>query len=196
MFYRADEAHSNIVGSRGLEQIDLEFDPSWLRLHFEKGWSPVVNWDGGTAGLQAKKLAKLWSNPASCEKVLRQATRAFLVQNIHGTTARKPPWLDAALLLMDTPHITASRIAEHLNMHGGWFAEAYRSAMGEGVGETLRRRRVEQARHMLMNSSEPQAQVAAAAGFCDQSHMIRAFRAVLGRTPDAVRRQQFDSQGG
>ncbi|HVN02328.1 MAG TPA: AraC family transcriptional regulator [Caulobacteraceae bacterium] len=29
--------------------------------------------------------------------------------------------------------------------------------------------------------------MAAAAGFCDQSHMNRAFRQVLGRTPAALR---------
>jgi AraC-like DNA-binding protein len=42
---------------------------------------------------------------------------------------------------------------------------------------------------LLRSSTEPQAQVAAAARFFDQSHMVRAFRAVLGRTPGEVRRE-------
>jgi AraC family transcriptional regulator len=82
------------------------------------------------------------------------------------------------------------QIARELELHPGWFAQAYRSAMGEGIGETVRRRRVETAVHLLVSSAEPQAQVAAAVGFSDQSHMIHAFRAVLGRTPGQVRRER------
>lgn len=194
MFYRACEPHSTVTGTLGLEQIDLELDPSWLGLS-NQDWSPVVNWDGGSAGLRARELAKLWSDPASCETNLRRSTREFLIQCFQSPRTRQPSWLKEALRMIDdTPVVTASEIAGKLNMHPGWFAEAYRSAMGEGVGETIRRRRVEQARHMLMSSTEPQAQVAAAVGFCDQSHMIRAFQAVLGRTPNAVRREQFDDR--
>ena len=38
-----------------------------------------------------------------------------------------------------------------------------------------------------MRVNPPAAQVAAAAGFCDQSHMHRAFRGLVGRTPLEVR---------
>ena len=68
--------------------------------------------------------------------------------------------------------------------------------MGEGVGETRRRRRVETASALLRNTRLPLAEVALAAGFCDQSHMNRCFAAVLGRTPLQVRRERqlFDEQ--
>ncbi len=191
MFYRPGERHSNLVGSFGLEQVDLEFDPSWLRLKLKPSWAPVVNWEGGPAGLRARRLARLWSNPAAREADLAIATRDFLIRSFEQPAVRKPEWLaDALQLIAESSATTAPRIARALGLHPGWFAEGYRNAMGEGIGETLRRRRVETAIQMLIKSTDSQAQVAAAAGFCDQSHMIHAFRAVLGRTPGDVRRER------
>lgn len=191
MFYRAGERHSNVIGRLGLEQIDLEFDPFWLGLTLKPSWSPVVNWKGGLAGLQACKLAKLWSNPAAREADLAAATREFLIRGFDGRPVREPAWLpDALRLIEESAALTANQLACELCLNPGWLAEAYRAAMGEGIGETVRRRRVETAVHMLVSSSESQAQIAAAVGFCDQSHMIRAFHAVLGRTPGEVRREQ------
>ena len=190
MFYRAGERHSNVIGRLGLEQIDLELDLPWLGVTLPCP-SPVRIWRGGRAGLVARKLARLWSNPSASEGALAAATRDFLVRGAAEPSAKAPPWLPRALTLVDEAAAgTATPIARELGLHPGWFAEAYRAAMGEGVGETARRRRVELAVHMLVSSSEPQAQVAAAAGFCDQSHMIRAFQAVLGRTPGEVRRER------
>ena len=64
---------------------------------------------------------------------------------------------------------------------------AYRAWRGEGLAETARRLRVERAALLLRGSDAPLADIALAAGFCDQSHMNRAFRAVLDRTPLDVR---------
>ncbi len=197
MFYRPGEHHSNLVGSLGLEQVDLEFDPSWLGLKLKPSWSPVVNWKGGSAGLRARGLARLWSNPAAHEEQLATATRDFLARGFEGQAVREPAWLPEALRLIETIAApNAAQIASALDLHPGWFAQAYRAAMGEGIGETVRRRRVETAVHMIVTSTEPQAQIAAAAGFCDQSHMVHAFRAVLGRTPGAVQRERrLDAHG-
>jgi hypothetical protein len=67
MFYRPGERHSNVVGPLGLEQIDLEFDPAWLGLTLNASWCPVVNWKGGSAGLLARRLARLWREPQARE---------------------------------------------------------------------------------------------------------------------------------
>jgi AraC family transcriptional regulator len=52
---------------------------------------------------------------------------------------------------------------------------------------TAARFRVEQAARLLRETDLPLAYIATDAGFCDQSHMIRTFRRVLGRLPSAVR---------
>jgi hypothetical protein len=60
-----------------------------------------------------------------------------------------------------------------------WIGPAYRSLAA--------RVRVERAARLLRESDEPLSAVAIEAGFCDQSHMNRTFRRVLGRLPTAVR---------
>ncbi len=49
-------------------------------------------------------------------------------------------------------------------------------------------RRIERCRQLLRSGEMPLKQVAAAAGFADQAHMTRTFRARLGITPGAYRR--------
>jgi AraC family transcriptional regulator len=49
--------------------------------------------------------------------------------------------------------------------------------------------RVERAARLLRDTAMPLADVAAACGFCDQSHLARSFRHVLGCTPSDYRRR-------
>jgi AraC-like DNA-binding protein len=46
---------------------------------------------------------------------------------------------------------------------------------------------VERAARLLRETDQPAAGIAAEAGFCDQSHVTRTFRHILGRLPSAVR---------
>jgi AraC family transcriptional regulator len=91
-------------------------------------------------------------------------------------------------------HASTAEVARRLDLHPAYVAHAYRYAAGEGIGEAARRRRVERASKMLRRTPMPLAEIAIAAGFCDQSHMSRCFAAVLGRTPLTVgqERQLFD----
>ena len=64
------------------------------------------------------------------------------------------------------------------------------SATGEGLQETAARFRVKRATRLLRETGQAYASIAFEAGFCDQSHMNRTFRRVLGRSPAAVREEQ------
>ncbi|HLW73800.1 MAG TPA: helix-turn-helix domain-containing protein, partial [Gammaproteobacteria bacterium] len=78
-------------------------------------------------------------------------------------------------------------------LHPSWLGTAYRRAAGEGLMDAAARFRVEHAARLLRETDAALACIAMEAGFCDQSHMIRTFRRVLGRLPSAVRedRRQF-----
>jgi AraC family transcriptional regulator len=82
------------------------------------------------------------------------------------------------------------QLAAELQLHPAWLARAYRSAMGEGILESLRRRRVARAASLLRSSNSSLAEVAAEAGFYDQSHMTRSFQATIDRTPSKVRAER------
>lgn len=65
-----------------------------------------------------------------------------------------------------------------------WVNRAFAAAYGLPPHTYLTRRRLESARRMLAHG-EPAAEVAAAVGFTDQSHLIRRFKASYGITPGA-----------
>lgn len=67
------------------------------------------------------------------------------------------------------------------------FARAFRAATGEPPFARLRRLRVERAAEMIRARSGSLVEIALACGFADQTHMTRAFRAVLGVTPGQLR---------
>lgn len=119
---------------------------------------------------------------------MSRVTAGFIQLGLTSNPAREPPWLRTVLerLNAEAPTPTVD-LARDLNLHPSWLAHAYRSATGEGLQQTLMRKRVERAALLLRSTSDPAAEVAAQAGFCDQSHMIRCFRQVLGRTPSEIR---------
>jgi transcriptional regulator GlxA family with amidase domain len=127
---------------------------------------------------------------------LAQATSHFLALASAEPAGARPEWLPFVTdsLSLQSPPSTAA-IADRLKLHPAWLARAYRSAVGEGISDTLRRKRVEHATRLLRTSELPAAMVAQEAGFCDQSHMNRSFRALLGRTPCSIREEKHLLQG-
>lgn len=198
IFYRAGDAHENSIGPAGFEQVQIEFDPAWLRAGKDIVGERPRSWIGGEVALAATSLARLWSSSGASEAELELATSQFFAQAMRAPLSRHPPpWVDiAARRLHSARPPSTGALAGELGLHAGWMAEAYRRAVGEGVAQTARRRRVEVAAGLLRTTAAPAAEIAATAGFCDQSHMIRAFRAVLGRTPAQVRAEWLSDDGG
>jgi AraC family transcriptional regulator len=81
-------------------------------------------------------------------------------------------------------------VAAEFGVHPVHLARAFRETWGCSPGELIRWRRVDRAAELLRSMDLPAAHIAAEAGFVDQSHMTRAFRAVYGTTPAAYRRER------
>lgn len=182
IFHPAGAPHADEIGDRGLETLAVEFDPAWLAVNLP---SRSCYWTGGEAVLGSHFLASLWLSGAA-EEHLRDATAQFLSRAFAAEPPPRPAWLETLDASLDRTADTAA-LAERLELHPAWLARVYRTARGEGLHHTLRRRRVEDAVRLIRDGAVGLAEVAAAAGFCDQSHMNRAFQAVLGRTPGEVR---------
>lgn len=188
VLYAAGAAHRNTAGPEGFEQIEIEFDPAWLRCALPDG--PVSRWVGGRAAAAAQQLAGICSLEVSEQRLLA-ALRRFLDAASLGSRARRPDWLaDVTQRLRDEPARRVSELAREIGLHPSWLGAAYREAAGEGLMDAAARFRVEHAARMLRETELPVAHISAQAGFCDQSHMIRTFRRILGRLPSAVRRDR------
>lgn len=189
ILHPAGGGHADQITDRGLETVVIGFDPAWLgRLPgFDPGRS--YYWVGGAAAAAAERLLDGWRSPRASEGMLREATRRLVALGLTAPPPPAPAWLprlDAALARGERD---TRALARRLDLHPAWLARVYRAARGEGLQQAARRLRVEQAASMLRRGGESLAMVAAEAGFCDQSHMNRAFMAVLGRTPGQVSRE-------
>jgi AraC family transcriptional regulator len=67
------------------------------------------------------------------------------------------------------------------------FARMFRRSMGQSPMAYVSHRRVERALLLLAMGDDSLATIAANVGFCDQSHLIRKFRKVIGLTPASFR---------
>ncbi|HEV7922039.1 MAG TPA: AraC family transcriptional regulator [Thermoanaerobaculia bacterium] len=79
------------------------------------------------------------------------------------------------------------QVAARVGVDPASLARAFRRAHGTTMGEHLRMLRANRAAELLASSRMPLAEVALAAGFADQSHLCRVFRAAMGFSPLAYR---------
>ena len=192
VFYRAGTPHRNTTAGVGFEQIEIEFDPSWLG-RGSLPHQPVVQWVGGVAGREARCLARACTAGAA-EDRLRAAVQNFLEAASRQPGREPASWIATMTRrLMEDTTLNISELALQADRHPSWVGAAYRQATGEGVQESAARFRVERATRLLRETDQPYAAIAFETGFCDQSHMNRTFRRELGRLPTLVRaeRQHF-----
>lgn len=191
IFYRAGAAHCNAVSATGFEQIEIEFDPAWLGLD-GLPTVPVRRWIGGRVAADARSLVQLCNGELSEARLLAELRR-FMASATRVRDRAPPGWTRLIEQRLRTGAVVSvTSLANELGRHPSWLGTAYRQAMGEGILNTAARLRVERAALLLRETDLSYAQVAADAGFCDQSHMNRTFRRVLGRVPSALRQ---DGQG-
>ena len=184
VFFRSGASHRNVMGPAGFEQIEIEFDPTWLK-HTKLPDAPVSQWAGGRARADARRLVQLCS---TSEDGFRAALGDLLQKMNARETRAAPDWVGAVTQrLRADPSLSAIELAANVQRHPSWLGTAYRRATGEGLQETAARFRVERAAQLLRESDQSFAAIAADAGFCDQSHMNRTFRRLLGRLPSDVR---------
>ncbi len=185
VFHPAGASHADEINERGLETLSVEFDPAWL------GGTVLARrscyWSGGAAALDAPALAALWLTPCAAPERLKAATSDFLARAFAAEAPPSPRWLETVDAAISEANADMRALSQRLALHPAWLTRVYRAARGEGLHHTLRRHRVEDAVRLIRSGGQGLADVAADAGFCDQSHMNRAFQAVLGRTPGEVR---------
>jgi AraC family transcriptional regulator len=83
--------------------------------------------------------------------------------------------------------MTLAQVAHAAGVHPAHLAREFRRHARTSVAAYVRSLRVEWAAGELARSDRPIAEIAAAAGFADQSHLTRIFRRHIGRTPHAFR---------
>jgi AraC family transcriptional regulator len=122
-------------------------------------------------------------------ELLAATTRETRTERAPG---RPPAWLRSAEELLRArlaDRIGLGQLAEAVGVHPTYLARAFRAHYGLSVGEYGRRLRLAWAAAELARTDTPLAEIAASAGFADQSHFTRVFRRQVGTTPARYREQ-------
>ena len=117
---------------------------------------------------------------------LQSAVLELVASACRADSERRPAWLQRVLdRLHDDPLATPSlhELAALAGVHPSHLARSFQRAQGTSVGEYLRVLRITLARKALAEERHSIADVAAMAGFHDQSHFARVFRRITGETP-------------
>lgn len=86
--------------------------------------------------------------------------------------------------------VSVERIAVAASLSVFHFSRAFRNTTGLSPYQYLLHCRVARVRELLLNGDLSLAEVAAQAGFADQSHMTNLFKRLAGTTPLRYRNQQ------
>ncbi len=85
--------------------------------------------------------------------------------------------------------LSLATLAPVAGVSASHFKALFKAALGVPAHRYVVRRRVARAVELIKTGKVPLAQVALETGFAHQSHMARAMRAVLGRTPGELARE-------
>jgi AraC family transcriptional regulator len=105
---------------------------------------------------------------------------------------RPQAWLVDAEELLRTrigDSIGLSELAAAVGVHPTHLARAFRARYGVSVGDYGRRVRLAWATTQIATGGRPLTEIAAEAGFADQSHFTRLFKSYVGVTPGRFRQE-------
>jgi AraC family transcriptional regulator len=107
------------------------------------------------------------------------------------TRAATPEWLLSVreyLRSSATDRQSLSEVARRFGVNRSYLASAFRRTFGCTVFSYIRQRQIDVAMQLLVETEKPLSTIALDAGFADQSHFARVFKAVVGKQPSAYRR--------
>jgi AraC family transcriptional regulator len=124
------------------------------------------------------------------ESLALDMASAVLGADESGRSLAPPPWLcrarDAIEELAVGPDLEVRDIARIVGVHPVTLARRYRRHFGHTPGAAIRRARINRAIAALTRGAQL-ADLAAATGYADQSHLTREIRAFYGLSPKQLR---------
>jgi AraC family transcriptional regulator len=195
----AGEHHANQYGSAGAHGFIIEVQPSKLESirRFSKLFDAPSYIQGGRLPVFMKKIYKEFQAIGS---VASELMIEGLVLEMLAETSRH---IDKTYSSLGIPHrireardfihenftegISLSTIATAVGLNPAYLARMFRKYYGCSVGEYVKRLQLEFAEQELIKSESSLAEIAAAAGFYDQSHFTNAFKLYAKMTPTEFR---------
>jgi AraC family transcriptional regulator len=151
--------------------------------------SELVAWLGARLGREIMRVdtASSLAIDGIISEMLAEGSRGKVLSAEKGFAV----WLARAIEFLHdnfTLALSLEDVAETAGVHTAHLSRVFRERMGCTVGEYVRRLRFEFACRQILSTDRPLCDVACDAGFADQSHFNRIFRAWMGVTPYTYRK--------
>lgn len=146
------------------------------------------------AGLLAEAEGALHRDLDACRSALAAAAALLTLPADDEPQGALAPWqrqrltdlvearLEGAICLED--------LAEAAGLSSSYLCRAFRTSFNQSPHAYIVSRRLERARQLMTETSEPLSQIADACGFADQAHLCRLFSRAFGQPPHRWRMQQ------
>jgi len=197
LFRRADEPHAYQVSRSGATCLIVDVEEGWYaraRQH-----APVLSGSAAFRGGFVLHLAhRLHGEFRQRDEVSRLAIESIALGMLAEASRRvarpaerpTPAWLQQARALVEehfAEPLPLASVADRVGVHPVHLARTFRRFYRTTFAGYVRHVRIEFARRELAISSSSLSDIAAAAGFCDQSHFSRLFKQYTGVTPAEYR---------
>jgi len=196
-FTPAGDIHRNTFHDAGGRCLLVEFTPGWARHLAETGITlqGTLVADRGEVPHLGIRLYKEFRDidqfsPLSVEGLALEILAALVRHAAKAAERGLPAWLrEARDLLHDrfAERIMLAEIAQQVAVHPVHLARTFRKRFRCTPGEYQRRLRVDHAGRQLATTRRSLADIALGAGFADQAHFSRIFKAHTGLSPARFR---------
>lgn len=131
------------------------------------------------------------ASPLAIEGLVLEILAEAVRIKVSATEKKSPRWFEQVREFLHanfSESIALETVAEIADVHPVHLARVFRRQTGGTMGEYLRRLRVEFACRKISSTDISLGEIAFAAGFADQSHFTKTFKAHFGLTPSEYRR--------
>ena len=196
LYHPAGETHSDAFGNCGSAIFSIELEPRWtfaLREYKLQAEDSLALHDRQVSWL-ARRAYRAFTDSEQRSALLLEATAIELLYQLpwkHSAQAEcgTPRWLKDVVDIVHAEFrrpFSLTAIAQRVGAHPVHLARVFRHRHQMTVGQYVRRLRVDYAMNALAGE-DSLSDIAAHAGFSDQSHLGRVFRAATGMTPRQFR---------
>jgi AraC family transcriptional regulator len=192
LFHNWQEAHYNIKPEGFTRGFHIELKNDWVK-KFSYDISPLqgsINISNPDTKFLFYKILK---ETKTCDDVSALSIQSLILQVLDGLCQsnnvkqnNRPLWVGKIEeILHDEVHKNHSldSLVKTLGIHPVHLSRYFPKYFHCGLGEYVRRLRVEKSLALLANKQLSLTEIAFDCGFADQSHFIRCFKDIMGSTP-------------